>query len=1027
MTQSNWCNQNYWYLNNTLSTRSLFIPRDAIDDTNIVKKNYTYNIAENNCFKQIPSLVCNNLNVIVGINPAPDAKGSFTCALLEANDVICAKNITLSHWDSNVFCEWTVSSLSTSSGCFINYLIIDANSSSGTGLYAEGSSLQNCYIKTNKLRFNNTSVFSTNYVTKVLCASATVVDSTINNRVICEGNFDIIGGTFGGSGDGSFIFYGKSKNLGTINGSAAFNDSSINQGIVYSNVVFSGASSNNGTVVGDCVFLSGTKNFGTVSGNALFNGNSFNSGTIINDGFFNSGAINFGIVSGISKFNYATNNGTISESYFTNSTNGIAGLVTGVSTFDQSINSGILDNIYINFSFINNSINDKRIFGNVTFESGCSNSSNGIILSPTSGSVLFKKDSVNYGNILGDNIIFTDNSQNNHIIENPTGLTIFSKNAINFVRITGLGSVEFYNSSLNDINGTFYSGNFYHTSINSGTLNIAYFHQNAANFKIINSGIFNDTSINKFEGSGTNLCFNNNAINSGIVVTGNFADNSCNFGTGIHLQFCHRATNSGTSLEHAIFWGSSINLSGAANSGFVTFNDTSKNYSNGMIDCRFVFKDKSANYANVHSGIFEDFSKNNINTTGYNLNFYDDSTNNGTITNIALFIDRSSNKGIINNGVFYNSGSNKSPGLLKNSLFLDYSINNSSYKINVNNNPLDIKIPLIRFSGYSTNSGNIVDSYVEFTEYSTNKNTITWNSTLLFVSSGILVPKSDDKGKITYSHFSGPDGTYETDVFEFVRTFYRCAGSSSDIVFPGMSFNDYSINSGNLIGYYNYTFNSGSSNYGSLYTYPVIPNLHNIAFFDGALNFANIVNGKTSFNKSMNSGTVLFSYFEDSINYGEIVGTPTSPYYLCNDSYLDGVYEVSFKNSLNFGRMNLFGSFDKSINSGNIESSGFFNNSINSGFISNDARFIGSYNKGNILGNAEFIDHSHHASGTVFKDALFVNKSSNSNVSYVMGNAGFNFGSINRGTVVGNGYFINESCNFGIVSGATETDNTCPN
>jgi hypothetical protein len=973
MTQSNWCNQNYWYLDDTLSTKSTTIPRDAIDDANILKKNYTYVIAENACFQKIPSLVCNNLNVIVGQNPQPNAAGSFTCALLEANNVVCAKNITLSHWEPDTFCEWTVSSLATSSGCSIDYLIIDANSGSGTGLYTEGSSLKNCYIKTNSLYFDNTSVSSSlNYITKILCTSGTFVSSTINDRVICEGDFAMSGTTtFGGSGNGSFVFNQSSINKGTINGLTAFNDSSINQGIVYSNVLFSGDSSNNGIVVGDCVFLSGTKNLGIVSGNALFSGLSINSGIIINNSFFNSGAINFGIVSGISKFDYAINNGTVSESYFTRSINGTNGVVTGLSVFNESINSGILNNLSIDFSFINNSINRGTIFGNVVLDSGCIN--RGLIYS-TSGDVIFKKDSINDGNIGGHSIVFTDDSQNAYgDVTNASGLTIFSKNAINYGSIGGSGSVEFYNSSLNNTYGTFNSGNFYHRSINRGTLNIAYFHQDAANFKTVSSGVFNGNSINKPEGSGNNLCFNNNAINSGFAGTGNFADNSYNYGTGVYLQFCHKASNSGTSLGGAIFWGNSTNLSGAINNQSVDFYENSKNYSNSIPDCRFTFHDRSVNYANVYSGIFQDFSKNSINTTGYNLNFYDDSTNHGTITNLGLFIGRSSNKGIVlNSGIFYNLSSNQSSGILQNSLFLDYSSNSSSYKIDYKSTP-DMNTPLIIFSGYSVNKGNIVDSYVQFGDHASNQNTISWNSTLLFTSSGIFFPRSDDKGKIIYLHFSGPDGTYETDVSEFIREFYNCRVSSF-YSWPRIIFNDSSTNSGSLIGYYNYIFNSGSSNYGSLYTYPVIPNLHTIAFFDGAVNFSNIVNGKTVFNNSINSGTVLFPYFENSTNYGDILGVPTLSYYpsICNGFYLEGVSGVQFINSTNFGRMDLFGSFEESINFGNINSSGSFDNSDNFGFIANDATFVNSYSNGDIGGNLD-MTNSTCISSNIRGKANFIN------------------------------------------------------
>ena len=975
MTESNWCNQNYWYLDDTLSIKSKFIPRDTIDDTNIVKKNYTYVIAENACFQKIPSLVCNNLNIIVGVNAQPDAKGSFTCASLEANTVVCSPNIFLQHWEPNTFCEWTVASLTLRSGCSMSYMIVDANSN--TGLYTISSLINNCYIKSNNLYLENTSISSSDYITKILCTSGILVSTEVQNRTIFEGNFAISGGNFGGSGNGDFIFSENAVNLGTINGSATFNNS-INQGIIYSDVLFSGASINSGIVVGDCIFLSGAQNLGIISGTAFFNHTCINSGIIINDGFFNSGSINYGIVSGLSIFSGAINNGTVSDSRFIDSLNSSNGVVTGTVLFNKSINQGLLNNLLGDSSFLDSSNNNGIIMGSVVFDSGCRN--NWLINSP-SGIIVFQKNSINYGNIQSNNISFTDYSQNfNGVVSNSSGLTTFSKNAINHINITGSGSVEFYNHSLNNTYGTFHSGNFYHDSINSGIIDIGNFYQNAANFNIVRTGVFNINSINKPTGSGSYLCFNNSAINSGMCTIGNFADNSYNYGTGVYLQFCHKATNSGTSLGNIIFWGSSTNLSGSINRNFATFNEQSKNYATGLVDCEFIFNDKSNNYGNVYSGIFQDFSKNNINTTGYNLNFYDDSTNNGTITNLALFYDKSLNKGfVLNTGIFYNFSSNRSPALLQNSLFLDYSSNSSSYEFDYRKISLDI--PKIIFSGYSINQGNIVNSYVQFGDYATNKNAISWNSELLFTESGIFVPTIDQDGKEKYFHFSGPEGTYETDVVEFIREFYNCR-LSSFYSWPQIVFRDYSQNFGNLRGYYNYIFNNYASNYGSLYTYPVIPNLHNIAFFDGAskqsgcFNVGSIVNGKTVFINSINSGTVLFPYFENSINYGDIVGIPTGSFYpyICNNFYLEGVSGVQFINSTNFGRLEMYGFFDESINFGNINSSGFFENSKNFGFIAKDAKFINSYSNGDIGGNLD-MTNSTCISSNIRGKANFINSS----------------------------------------------------
>lgn len=595
---------------------------------------------------------------------------------------------------------------------------------------------------------------------------------------------------------------------------------------------------------------------------------------------------------------------------------------SNIDSFNCEFNGSINNGIVIKASFLDTNRTIK-LQDDSTIIENCPafNSQNGLI----NGQAFFNKNSSNLGSVFSGG--FYNNSCNSSYV------------------ITGVNQASFYNQSTNSggTSGCIFA-RFYNNALNFGYTKYAEYYNTSQNYGIGDDAYFYDKSRN-----GTLLVFdaNNNLLggygypqNPVLNGAGTFSDSSIN---GHYYAAVDKVINPVLSLG-AVFRDNSINYGSGNNFSF--FNNSSND--GFCTDADFHGKSKNKKHI-IHRGFFYDDSYCDTKGSGLNCYFYDQSYNQGYITST---------------GVFRNNSQNRNPGLISNAIFFDYSTNKGDFNDFNRSLILDRGIissptqqPHVIFSGYSTNYGNITDSIIEFGDNAANRGTITWNSKLLFTSSGIFHTIIDVSGTKNYFHFSGPSGTYDTDTIEFLREFYNCRVSSS-YFWPQITFNDHSQNYGNLLGYYSYVFNNRSANYGSLSTYPVIPNLHNIAFFSGVSkqsgcsNFGDITNGKAYFINTINSGTVLFPYFEDSINYGNIVGTPTASYYpyRCS-SFLMGVSGVQFIDSTNFGQSKLYASFTNSINFGNIFSSGFFIESKNFGFIANDATFIDSYSNGDIGGN----------------------------------------------------------------------------
>jgi hypothetical protein len=385
------------------------------------------------------------------------------------------------------------------------------------------------------------------------------------------------------------------------------------------------------------------------------------------------------------------------------------------------------------------------------------------------------------------------------------------------------------------------------------------------------------------------------------------------------------------------------------------------------------FNDLSKNINYVNSGIFTGNSFNDIKGMGNNLYFY----------------NSSQNKGYINDGVFNDNSINEKSALVLKAGFYNYSINKSSFTRNKKTIPT---IPNILFTEDSKNYGNIVDSLVEFLGTSINLGNIRFGTDFIFTEDSIfrINVETEEPERI-----SGPDGDLLSDTDTFLRSFYNCDGDG----YAGLSlkFRDFSKNSGNIQGYYSYYFYDQSTNYGNLESFKVVPKLHPLVFFIGnsksspCNNHANITKGGVSFINCINSGNTIYPSFENSINIGNIITSPTDGVNVgCID--LPGFSGVSFINSTNFGQSRIYANFNNSINSGNIFSSGKFIDSINFAFIAEDAVFNNSYNFGGdigkniymtnstcsgsiIRGSGIFSDHSKYIGNLIVGDAVFVSGS----------------------------------------------------
>jgi hypothetical protein len=986
---NNWCSPNKWYLDKDLITVSYNIPRDAIDSATITAPSAVYNIINDRCFSKIISLKCQYLRIVTGSDtPNDTAIYGFTCEKFAGNQLDIDERISLTHWEQDTFCEYEVDTLSIASGGQINYVSISMES----GTISGPKDILNSVLDSINLTLNSVIIGDGSRPTYINCSSGNL--NNINDtgpKTSYIGKFNIMGGQISGSGDGTFMFGGAGINNANITGPVMFSGGSVNNGIVnYSPVIFSGGCTNNGIILGEAIFLSDSINKGTISGNATFSGGSVNSGIVNNNAKFYSGTINYGIVSGESTLVSAINNGILTNgaNLINNSIN-YGSIASGASYFKQSINRGNISTELVSFddsSMNYGSIDSMNIF-QVTFGSGCGNT--GIIsISESGNGIFFNHDSFNNSSLKTNKLVFTDISvnqaNNSYTPVNDSGsIVIFSKSGINYcdasygettsvvfndnaVNKDGKGSiykVTFNQNSINEASGVL-SGILYNNSINSGYIQLAIFYDSSKNYGTVNNG-----------------SFFNRSINTGIIsFNGMFKDRACNSGgSGVRLCFCNNSMNSGLST-YLNCEENSINYSGATTSTAASFSGNSINFEENSSNCIFTFKGSSINNGKLNSvNKYTEFYNNSQNRKISALaKFYDDSINTFSgVCNTGNFYDRSSNMGYVNSGNFYNNSINKTSAPVIFANFYEHSQNLGTLRRPYKSGQMELTygIRKISLNDNSINLGSLVNCDIIVKDSGINKGNLTWLDTPIdFTTSGVTIYEINpiDNSTISVAISTG----------DFISYFYCGGGGVGQDPPISLEFKDYSINYGSCVGYKQYKFLNQSYNYGSLSTYPVIPNSHNIAIFSGTSpsgsgckNYGNI-QGLVSFTNTENYGRAYAANFNGSSNFADISGTGVSEYIVdgCGFS-LPKISQILFENkSINSGLLNMYSVFDNSINFSTIKSSGSFDNSVNLGFISNNATFLSSENCGDIGGNLD-MTNSTNLCGNIRGSAFFTNSS----------------------------------------------------
>ena len=974
-SQNNWCSPNRWYLDRNLITLSYNIPRDAIDSATITAPSAIYNIINHRCFSKIISLRCQYLRIVSGSDTPNDTSTyAFTCEKFAGNQLDIDERISLIHWEFDTFCEYEVDVLSIASGGQINYVSISMES----GTISGPKDILNSVLDSTTLTLNNVEIRDDSRPTYITCSSGNLNNiNDIGPKTSYIGKFNIMGGQIAGSGDGTFMFGGAGINNANITGPVMFSGGSINNAIVnYSPVIFSGGCINSGTVLGEAIFLSGSYNQGIISGNAIFSGGSINSGRINNNATFYPGTINLGIVSGESTLISAINSGILTNgANFINSSINYGSIVSGASYFKQSINQGNISTELVSFddSSMNYGSIDSRNVLQVTFGSGCSNT--GIIsISESGNGIFFNHDSFNNSSLTTNKLVFTDTSvnqaNNSYFPVNDSGsIVTFSKSGINYCDAFygETTSVVFNDHSINkNGNGSIYRATFNQNSLNeassiiSGTL-----YNSSINSGQIQFGIFND--ISKNYGTVINGSFFNRSINTGIIsYNGIFKDRACNSGgSGVRLCFCNNSMNSGLST-YLNCEENSINYSGATTSTAASFSGNSINFEENSSSCTFIFRGNSINKGKLSSStIYTTYYNNSLNQGASDLsNFYEDSSNafNGFCTT-GNFYNRSTNMGYVNSGNFYDYSINKASAPV---IFANFY--NNSQNLGTLRRPWRIKqnpeftygLRKISLNDNSINLSSLVNCDIIVKNSGINRGNLTWlDITIDFTTDGIII------------YMINPEANTVTPTLipteEFLSYFYCGTPVAADINLPvpiSLEFKDSSKNYGSCAGYRQYKFLDLASNYGSLSTYPVIPNSHTTTIFSGSgpiislgsgcTNYGNI-QGSAFFTNAENHGRAYAANFNSSYNFADIYGTamPEYPIQGCGLT-LAAVSQLLFENeSINSGQLNMYSVFNNSINFSTIKNSGSFNSSINLGFISNNATFSSSENAGDIGGNLD--------------------------------------------------------------------------
>jgi hypothetical protein len=939
MTTSKWCDITAWYNDENFLVPAKRIPVNKIDDINIENQNYTYSITDNSCFNFIPSLTCNNLHIVPGLDVEGDIPDTlFLCEKLTALNVIINPHVFCKHWD-NSLCEWSLNSLSG------EIKLYNIQCQANDFINVNNGDLTKAYLSANSINLDGSSytegkIQSSNIN---ISGNSTITSALLNGK--CNINNSLL---IGCTGNGIFNFW-QSENNSTIFGTTNF-DNSTNNGIVYGQSIFSGNSSNGprGILVGDCIFIDAV-NEGTVSGNAIFSGVSFNSGTVVQRATFTSGTINAGLVGSSASFNNSENSwrGTVvGESQLVYSqNNGLLlnnislvsgsndGTINGKSiSFIASINNGEIHATYSSTgneasscNFISSINNDTLIARNISL-AGSTSSEGAVIQCEAIG---VSSGSINNGSITAVSCSFGNTTTNNGTISPGTVVpTILTP-----VPDSGLVAVPDYANSYQSGEIIFNYGSFNYGTVQLDCITTF---NNTLNFgTIYGESIFNGISTNlgttfvstSFKNKSTNspqgtsngtAHFLNESINNGVVTpSGLFTDNSINSGINrIPFSTFSKTSKNLVKVEVGLFYNQSINH------GFITsggnFSDRSKNSIYGSISGAAIFRDNS-----INSGNF---------TSAY-IRFYDDSINfyNALANNsMAIFYNRAQNKGMIYNGEFYDLSRNNGTGLGQFN-FMDTSYNYGAL----------IGDCRAWFFHYSTNRGIINTDAARFFDHSKNEHLI-----------------SGCPGTLTFEDFSSNASIIEDTDIVFMNSSINQGTLRQNITnINSVIFYNSGLNNGNILNYSYVYFDDQTINNSIIST-----NRPSIIGFHGGTNNGDITvssGSDISFTFATNNGNIREGTitFDAGINYGIITS---------------GTFNTS---SENFANIN-YGFFDGANNFGNLIS-GTFSQSRNSGNILRDATFDSySYNRGDIGGDANFSDHSINY-GTINGSGTFSNYSCN--------------------------------------------------
>ena len=316
----------------------------------------------------------------------------------------------------------------------------------------------------------------------------------------------------------------------TVSGTATFNSTAKNKGVVNGTCIFNATSENYAAanVVGTCTFNTSAKNYGTVTGTTIFNNASTNE----------SG----GVVEGSCTFNLTSSNkagATVTGATTFNSSSTCAGNVNGACTFNTSSSLTSVGIVVGEVTVNNSAIISGNISGaNCSFFNTSALSSTGVI-TLGAGYVYFEGTSACAGTVTATAVIIQSGCSiaSTALITVEGTITVGCQNS---GRITGVGSTEMV-ASINA--GTcstpvclFNTGA---TNNSSGVVTAATSCSfiGATNDGVVTSPLvsFDDTSTNTGTVNSNDCKINNNAGNStGVIVgVGNFYGAT---GTGIYAD-----------------------------------------------------------------------------------------------------------------------------------------------------------------------------------------------------------------------------------------------------------------------------------------------------------------------------------------------------------------------------------------------------------------------------------------------------------------------------------------------------------